>query len=95
MANLPKRKTEMALKIKADYVSGTLDPLQPLELDEGTVVTLAIEDAQEGEKKTHSAIRMVEQLRESMGEIEWDGVPMDGSLNYRRYLYGHPKVGDR
>ena len=82
----------MTLRIKAEYVNGKLNPLEPLDLDEGTVVTLAIFDGQEGERKTHSVIRMVEQLRESMGEIEWDGVPRDGSLNYRHYLYGHPKV---
>ena len=85
----------MALRIKAEYVNGTLNPLEPLELDEGTVVTLAIEKDPEDERNTHSVIRMVEQLRESMGEIEWDGVPRDGSLNYRHYLYGHPRVSEK
>ena len=85
----------MALRIKAEYVNGTLNPLEPLELDEGTVVTLAIENDPEDERNTHSVIRMVEQLRESMGDIEWDGVPRDGSLNYRHYLYGHTRVSEK
>jgi len=82
----------MALTIKAKYVDGILDPLEPLELKEGTVVTLSIEDYESSEEGTHSVIAMVERLRESMGEDEWDGVPTDGSLNYRHYLYGHPKA---
>ncbi len=83
----------MALRIKAEYVNGTLKPLEPLALEEGTVVTLAIQDYEITEERTHSVIAMVERLRESMGEDDWDGVPTDGSLNYRHYLYGHPKVG--
>ena len=81
----------MALRIKAKYINGALTPLEPLNLKEGTVVTLAIENFERAEERTHSVVTMVERLRESMGEDEWDGVPTDGSLNYRHYLYGHPR----
>ena len=84
----------MALIIKAKYVNGTLKPLEPLKLKEGAVVTISVEQEEKAEYKTHSVITMVERIRESMGEDAWDGVPTDGSINYRHYLYGHPKVGD-
>ena len=31
-------------------------------------------------------------IRESVPESEWENVPKDGSINYKHYLYGHPKV---
>ena len=31
-------------------------------------------------------------IRESVPESEWENIPKDGSINYKHYLYGHPKV---
>lgn len=31
-------------------------------------------------------------IRESVPESEWEKLPRDGSINYKHYLYGHPKV---
>ena len=37
----------------------------------------------------HERIR---KIRESVPESAWENVPKDGSINYKHYLYGHPKV---
>ena len=86
----------MTLRIKAEYLNGTLIPLEPLELEEGTVVTLAIEQEEPAGARQHSPelniVETIDRLREEIGEDEWDGVPTDGAKNYRHYLYGHPKA---
>ncbi len=33
-------------------------------------------------------------IRESVPESAWENVPRDGSINYKHYLYGHPKVAE-
>ena len=33
-------------------------------------------------------------IRESVPESAWENVPKDGSINYKHYLYGHPKVDE-
>ena len=33
-------------------------------------------------------------IRESVPDSAWDNVPTDGSINYKHYLYGHPKVDE-
>ena len=37
----------------------------------------------------HEGIR---KIREAVPESAWENVPRDGSINYKHYLYGHPKV---
>ena len=44
----------MALRIKAEYVNGTLNPLEPLDLEDGTLVTLDI--TAEPETNRHETI---------------------------------------
>ncbi len=39
-------------------------------------------------------VEMVEKMRESYPPDMWDGVPTDGTKNYKHYLYGHPKEED-
>ena len=82
----------MNLRLKAEYLKGALKPLEPLDLAEGTIVTLSIEQEEPKGKRQHSVVELVEELRESIGEDDWDGIPTDGAMNYRHYLYGHPKV---
>ncbi len=81
----------MALRLRAEYINGTLKPLEPLDLEEGAVVTLAIEQEEPARKKQHSVVELVEELREAMGDDHWDGVPTDWARNYRNYLYGQPQ----
>ncbi|MCY4364761.1 MAG: antitoxin family protein [Chloroflexi bacterium] len=63
----------MALRIKAKYVNGTLTPLEPLELEEGTVVTLAIEQQELAGARQHSVVETIDRLREQIGEINGTG----------------------
>ena len=45
-------------------------------------------------KEEHSVLRMIREIHESIPDSAWDNVPTDGSINYKHYLYGHPKVDD-
>ena len=80
----------MALRIKAKYVNGTLNPLEPLELQEGTLVTLYI--TEEPESRQHETLlEATDRILQSAPADLWDDAPTDEAKNYRRYLYGHPK----
>ncbi|MDE2842845.1 MAG: antitoxin family protein [Chloroflexota bacterium] len=81
----------MALTIKAKYVNGTLEPLEPLKLKEGTVVTISLEQDEKAEEEHDSLLEMMEKIWASVPDEVWEGMPTDGSINYRHYLYGHPK----
>jgi hypothetical protein len=53
--------------------------------------------AEQTENGTHApATKTIwEILADISAEIpdeEWDKIPHDGSINYKHYLYGHPKV---
>ena len=80
----------MALRLTAEYVNGALKPLEPLELEEGTVVTLYIEDGEENIRQHHSALEIADRIRQSAPPDAWDHMPTDSAINYRHYLYGHP-----
>ena len=79
-----ERITSMALRLRAEYVNGSLKPLEPLELEEGTVVTVSIEEEE-------SILDLVDRLRKSVPEEVWERLPADGAMNLKHYLYGHPK----
>ena len=36
-------------------------------------------------------LEIAEKFRRSIPPEEWDRIPRDGSINYKHYLYGHPK----
>lgn len=84
----------MTLRLKAEYINGALKPLEPLDLKEGTVVTLSIEEHDAREKKLPSDLALIQRLQESIPDEAYDNLPTDGSINYRHYLYGGPKVED-
>ena len=84
----------MALRLTAEYVNGALKPLEPLELQEGTVVVLYIEEQEEKGLQHHSALEIADRIRRSAPPDAWDDMPADASRNYRHYLYGHPKEED-
>ena len=81
----------MALRLTAEYINGALKPLEPLNLKEGTVVTLYIEEQDQNKRQVHSALETADRIRESASADIWDNLPTDGAKNYRHYLYGHPK----
>lgn len=81
----------MTVRLKAEYINGTLKPLEPLNLEEGAVVTLSIEEQEAREKKLPSDLALIQRLQETIPEEAYDNMPADGSINYRHYLYGGPK----
>ena len=82
----------MALRLKAEYINGSLKPLEPLEMEEGTVVMVSIEDEESIEE---SSLDLFDRLRKSVPEEEWEKLPADGAMNLKHYLYGRPKVGEQ
>ena len=81
----------MALRLRAEYINGTLKPLEPLELQEGTVVTLYIEEQIQNKKQRHSVLETADRIRQSAPADAWDSLPPDGAQNFKHYLYGNPK----
>ena len=81
----------MALRLKAEHVNGTLKPLEPLELQEGSVVTIHIEEQSDNGGRQHNAMEVADRVRRSGPEDAFDNLPADGAQNYRHHLYGHPK----
>ena len=84
----------MALRLRAEYVNGALKPLEPLELPEGAVVILLIEEQDQSGEPTHSVVEIADRLRRSAPAETWDNLPTDGAKNVRHYLYGHPREDD-
>ena len=81
----------MALRLKAECVNGTLKPLEPLDLQEGTLVTLYIEEQSDNSGQQHSAPEIADRVRRSGPADAFHNLPTDGARNYRHYLYRHPK----
>ncbi len=75
----------MALHLRAEYVNGSLKLLEPLEMEEGTVVIVSIEEEE-------SILDLFDRLRGSVPDEEWERLPADGAMNLKHYLYGHPKA---
>lgn len=85
--------------VRARFSNGVLTPLEPLDLEDGTEVTVSIADARvaTGEdtpvaKRGLAAIaERASELHRSMPPGSWDGLPADLAKNKKHYLYGHPK----
>ena len=50
------------------------------------------ESSSSSDNGEHPLLQRLRKIRESVPASAWDGVPKDGSINYKHYLYGHPKV---
>ena len=81
----------MALRLIAEYVNRTLKPLESLDLQEATVVTLYIEEQSDNSGQQHNALEIADRVRQSGPADAFDNLPTDGAQNYSHYLYGHPK----
>ena len=100
----------MVSNVKARFSNGTLMPLEPLELEEGTEVMLRIVEVdsekptvsehahmKEGrapDSGTHPVLAMIDRLRAEFPASEDDDLPTDLSKNIDHYLYGTPKESD-
>ena len=81
----------MPLRLKVEYINGSLQPLEPLELEPGTVVALYIEDESRIKQERHSVLEVADRIQESAPAEVWEKLPTDGAQNVKHYLYGHPK----
>lgn len=83
----------MPTQVKARYTNGKLEPLEPLELSEGCLVSLTVSE-EEPEAEAESLLEMFERLHRKYPPETRGDAPTDGAKNYKHYLYGHPKVED-
>lgn len=84
----------MPTHVKARYTNGKLEPLEPLDLAEGCLVTLSVSEEPEPETESESILEMFERLHRKYPPESRGDAPTDGARNYKHYLYGHPKVED-
>ena len=90
----------MTTTVRATYANGVFTPKEPVDLDEGTEVTVSMNDtshtSQDGAEGTGRALlQLIEELHASTPADKRDDRPPDLAENYKRYLYGHPKDRDR
>ena len=79
-------------KARARYVEGKLELLDPLPLREDAEVLIETsEQPAENEGAGSSILRLFEELHGNMPDGAFDDLPTDGAMNYKQYLYGHPK----
>ena len=84
----------MIANVKARFSNGTLVLLEPLDLEEGKVVMVSVEDAAPQTNGRESILEMFERLRNSVPPDTWDDLPADLVKNKKHYLYGHPKEAE-
>ena len=84
----------MITNVKARFSNGALVPLEPLDLEEGKVVVVSVEDAAPQANGRDSILEMFERLRKSVPPDTWDDLPTDLVKNKKHYLYGHPKEAE-
>ena len=86
----------MSTTIRARFSQGILEPLEPLDLEEGREVVLSIIDGDDSGTSLggESILAMVERIRRSAPTDIWTNLPTDGARNVDHYLYGWPKDRD-
>ena len=86
----------MSTTIRARFNQGVLEPLEPLDLEEGREVVLSIFEADDSGTPVggDSILAMVERIRRSAPADIWADLPTDGARNVDHYLYGWPKERD-
>ena len=82
--------------IRARYANGVLTPLDPLDLSEGCEVSVTVNGAEAAPVSEESGpeqepfLDFIKRFRIDPSELP-DDYPSDASINYKHYLYGHPK----
>ena len=82
----------MIANIRARFSHGILQPLEPLDLEEGKEVLLSIEDLPRPAAGLTSILEMFEGMHDTSPSETWANLPADGAKNVDHYLYGWPKV---
>ena len=81
----------MIANVKARYSNGALVPLEPLDLEEGKVVVVSIDEGPQLALSGESILEMFDRLRKAVPPDTWDELPTDLVKNKKHYLYCHPK----
>lgn len=74
--------------VRARYVDGALQPLEPLELEDGCEVNLSVDP---DPAPPESLTEMFRRIRVAAPLGEEQPLPPDGAKNYKHYLYGFPR----
>ena len=88
-------------EIKATYRDGVFLPSEPVELEDGCEVTVSVNSTAEQPPRSTELLsnlpRHVQWILEEQAtwpDEERDHWPRDFAMNYKHYLYGHPKEGE-
>ena len=84
----------MIRTVRTRYSGGKLEPLEPLALEEGRELDVSFEDEPAPAAEHESLLEMIDRLHTSFPADPLDDLPADFAMNYKHYLYGHPKEGD-
>ena len=81
--------------VRARFADGKLEPLEPLELEEGCEVTVSVEEPPEEEGAGAAVLRIIDDLHATIPDLRENDWPTDLAENYKRYFYGPRKNSDR
>ena len=80
-------------QIKAHFQDGVFVPDETIELEDGCKVTLEIAAESSDQESSGSwLLELVDELHRKYPPETLEPMPTDGAMNYKHYLYGHPKV---
>ena len=85
----------MIASVKARYENGVLTLLEPLDLEDGREVTVSIEEIDPPVLGAAAVLQLIDRLHAAVPDGHLTDLPTDMAENYKHYLYGHPKNGDR
>ncbi len=83
----------MTATVRARYSDGVLVPLEPLDLEDGSEVTLSIDDAPPPRSGLAGIVDSAKKLYEAAPFDASDDLPVDLAMNKKHYLYGHSQEG--
>ena len=81
----------MTVTVKARYADGVLTLLEPLDLEDGSELTVTIYDASPPRRGLAGIVDSVKRLHKATPSDAWDDLPVDLAMNRKHYLYGHPQ----
>ena len=82
----------MIVNIRARFSKGMLQPLEPLDLEEGKEVLVSIEDLPAPAGGLTSILEMFERMHDASPSETWANLPAGGAKYVDHYLYGWPKL---
>ncbi len=85
----------MPTRVRARYVDGKLELLEPLSLPDGCKVMLEVaEDSSNQDSQGSWLLELVDEVHGEYPPETWETRPTDFVRHKKHYLYGHPKHPD-